>query len=120
MERHSNPILGRASVRPQVASRLLFNGSGSKLRYVLIAWPIATVPTLLLLPFFYTAKVMLDIEVPRMNLTYGFAVAALIAAPLIETGLMLFVYYLLGLVIWRSRALRALVLATLAALAHVS
>ena len=120
MERHSDPILGRASVRPQAVSRLLFNGSGSKLRYVLIAWPIATVPTLLLMPFFYTAKVMLDIEVPRINLTYGFAVAALIAAPLIETGLMLFVYYLLGLVIWRSRVLRALVLATLAALAHVS
>ena len=119
MERHIDEIFSRASVPPQAASGLLFNGSGSRLRYVLIAWLIATVPTLLLMPLFYTAKVMLNVEVPRISLTYGFAVAALVAAPLIETGLMLIVYYLLGLLIWRSRVLRALVLATLAAMAHV-
>ncbi len=105
-------------MHPQAAARL-FNVSGSRLRYVVIAWPIATIPTLLLLPLLYAARATLHIEVPRIYVTHGFVVAALIAAPLIETGLMLFAYYVLGLLISRSRVLRALALAAVAALAHV-
>jgi hypothetical protein len=111
--------VNRATLLPREVARLLRDVSVSRFRYVVTAWLIATVPTLMLMPLLYAAKAAFHIQLPRVEMNYGFAIAALIAAPLIETGLMLFVYYALGLLIWRSRVLRSLVLATLAALAHL-
>jgi hypothetical protein len=112
-------FVNRAAILPREVARLLRDVTGSRFRYVMTAWLIATVPTLMLTPLLYAAKVAFRVQLPRIEMNYGFAVAALIAAPLIETGLMLLVYYALGLLIWRSRVLRSLVLATLAALAHL-
>jgi hypothetical protein len=98
----------------------LFDASGSRLRYVIIAWPIATLPTLLLAPLLIKAKVALNLALPHpTHWTSTLAVTVVVVAPLVETGLMLLAYYLLGFVIRRSRILRALVLAALAAVAHV-
>jgi len=100
---------------------LLVDASGSRLRNILVAWPIATVPSLLLLPpLVYTAKHVLHLQPPHIASPYLLIVAAVIVAPPLETGVMLLVYYLLHFVVWRNRTLRVLILAVLAASAHVS
>jgi len=109
----------RAVLFAREVGRLLLDVSGSRFRYVMTAWLIGTVPTIMLMPFLYAAKATFHIQLPRVEMNYGFAIAALIVAPLIETGLMLLTYYALGLLIWRSRVLRSLVLAALAAWAHL-
>ena len=99
---------------------LLLDVSGSRLRYVLVAWPIATVPGLLLFPLLLLVHAEVPaphIEDPQMALA-RWLFGAVILAPPIETGLMLLVYYLLHFLFWRGRVLRVLVLAVLAAVTH--
>lgn len=112
-------LVNRAALHPREVARVLRDVSGSRFRYVMTAWLIATVPTIMLMPLLYAAKARFHLQLPGVEMNYGFAIAALIGAPLIETGLMLFTYYALGLLIWRSRVLRSLVLAALAASAHL-
>jgi hypothetical protein len=101
---------------------LLLDVSGSRLRYILVAWPIATVPGLLLLPLLavYAGEYAPHIshaEAPRIA-SARWLFGAVILAPPTETAVMLLVYYLLHFIIRRGRVLRVLLLAVLAAGTH--
>jgi hypothetical protein len=101
---------------------LLVDASGSRLRYILVAWPIAIVPEVLLFPLLLWVHAEVPapyIEDPKVALA-RWLFGAVIVAPPIETSLMLLVYYLLHFIVGRGRVLRVLLVAVLAASAHIS
>jgi len=105
----------------RVAAAQLLVATGSRTRYILIAWPIVSVPTALLGWLLAAVAETFEVPLPGTELFHStfFKWFAVLVGPSIETVIMLGAYYVLGLFIWRSRALRIFTLAMLGALSHV-
>ena len=94
------------------------DATASRTAWVLGAWPIAVVPSLL----YFLALAGIDADVlqpPRRTFDVAFAGYSILAAPLLETALMLALARLLEFMVPRRRRLRIVLLAVTCALAHL-
>jgi hypothetical protein len=92
--------------------------SGSPVRYALIAWPVATVPALALGAIIDLVAPEFGTHPPHEALSVALTAWVIGIAPVLETGIMVIVSYLLRLVLPRYEKLQILFLALAAALAH--
>jgi len=99
--------------------RGLLDTSGSRFRYVVRAWLIGTLPSLLIFPLIIDiVEHFRPVELPELDDTPLNTVIAVLVAPILETALMLVVWLALRRVIDGAPPLRIAVLALVFALSH--
>jgi len=99
--------------------RGLLDTSGSRFRYVVRAWLIGTLPSLLIFPLIIDiVEHFRPVELPELDDTPLNTVIAVLVAPILETALMLVVWLALRRVIDGAPPLRIAILALAFALSH--
>jgi hypothetical protein len=99
--------------------RGLLDTSGSRFRYVVRAWLIGTLPSLLIFPLIIDiVEHFRPVELPELDDTPLNTVIAVLVAPILETALMLVVWLALRRVIDGAPPLRIAILALVFALSH--
>jgi hypothetical protein len=99
--------------------RGLLDASGSRSRYVIRAWLVGTLPSLFIFPIIVTiVEHYRPVELPELDDTPLNAIFAVLVAPIIETLLMLAVWYALRRMIAGVQGLRVAILAAVFALSH--
>lgn len=104
-----------------LSAELLWNpldASCSPLRYVVLAWPVATLPALALGSIVDFVAPELGTHAPNQPLSLPLVAWAIGVAPALETGLMVIISYLLRLTLRRYEKSQIFILAVVAALAH--
>ena len=116
------PQTQRDPKRPRLLSaESLWNtldSSRSPLRYVFLAWPVATFPALALGSIIDLVAPGFGTHPPSKALSLALTAWVIGVAPAIETGLMVIVSYLLRLALPRYKKSQILLLALSAAIAH--
>jgi hypothetical protein len=99
--------------------RGLLDTSGSRFRYVVRAWLIGTLPSLLIFPLIIDiVEHFRPVELPELDDTPLNTVIAVLVAPILETALMLVVWLAVQRVIGGAAPLRIAILALVFALSH--
>jgi hypothetical protein len=99
--------------------RGLLDTSGSRFRYVVRAWLIGALPSLLIFPLIIDiVEHFRPVELPELDDTPLNTVIAVLVAPILETALMLVVWLALRRVIDGAPPLRIAILALVFALSH--
>jgi hypothetical protein len=116
---------GRDDHRPPgwrrvIPFRWIFDASGSPVRYVLLAWPLATMPMLVVLPVISAVAHRVGVPVPSLGLTPLLIALAIGLAPWLETLIMFILNFALRKVVRLSESPRVFVLALAMALTHAS
>lgn len=99
--------------------RGLLDTSGSRFRYVVRAWLIGTLPSLLIFPLIIDiVEHFRPVELPELDDTPLNTIIAVLVAPILETALMLVVWLAVRRVIGGAAPLRIAILALVFALSH--
>jgi riboflavin transporter FmnP len=99
--------------------RVLLYPSGSRTRYVVRAWLVGTLPSLFILPIMVAiVERFRPVELPEFDDTRLNMIFAVLVAPILETLLMLAVWYGLRRLIGGAQPLRIALLAAVFALSH--
>jgi len=99
--------------------RPLLHAGGSRWRYIVQAWLIGTLPSLLIFPIIVTiVEHFRPVELPELDDTRLNMIFAVFVAPILETLLMLAVWFLARRLIGGAQPLRIAILAAAFALGH--
>ena len=99
--------------------RALLHGGGSRWRYIVRAWLIGTLPSLFIFPIIIAiVEHFRPVELPELDDSRLNMVFAVFVAPILETLLMLAVWFLLRRLIGGAQGLRIAILAAAFALGH--
>ena len=99
--------------------RPLLHAGGSRWRYIVQAWLIGTLPSLLIFPIIVTiVEQFRPVELPELDDTRLNMIFAVFVAPILETLLMLAVWFLARRLIGGAQPLRIAILAAAFALGH--
>ena len=99
--------------------RALLHASGSRTRYAVLAWLVGTLPSLFILPIIVAiVERFRPVELPEFDDTRLNMIFAVLVAPILETLLMLAVWYGLRRLIGGAQPLRIALLAGVFALSH--
>jgi hypothetical protein len=99
--------------------RALLHAGGSRWRYIVRAWLIGTLPSLFIFPIIIAiVEHFRPVELPEFDDTRLNMIFAVFVAPILETLLMLAVWFLLRRLIGGTQPLRIAILAAAFALGH--
>jgi hypothetical protein len=99
--------------------RALLHAEGSRWRYIVTAWLIGTLPSLFIFPIIIAiVEHFRPVELPELDDTRLNMIFAVLVAPILETLLMLAVWFLLRRLIDGAQPLRIAILAAAFALGH--